>query len=82
MPKFSVVFLIWIVSILLSIWQKFMSLNDPTYNLTRDQASYMSFKAAFFVFFAIYFFLLLFWIVRAFAELKKMSNFGIYFSLN
>ena len=40
-PKFIIVFLIWLLSIVLLLWQQYHSLDDPTYNLTMDENNYI-----------------------------------------
>lgn len=39
-PKFVIVFSIWLISLFLLLWQQIRSLNDPSYNLSIDENYY------------------------------------------
>ncbi len=49
-PKFIIVFLIWLLSIVLLLWQQYHSLDDPTYNLTMDENNYIVIYKYLFIF--------------------------------
>ncbi|RNA21546.1 transmembrane protein -like [Brachionus plicatilis] len=76
-PKFVIVFSIWLISLFLLLWQQFRSLNDPSYNLSIDENYYFVFRILLFFFLVVYLLFLLYLMVRAVAELKKMPYFGI-----
>lgn len=71
-PKFLIVFTVWLMSLVLLLWQQIRSMSDPTYNLTLDESYYFVFRTAFLVFFVIYLLFLLYLLVRSIAELKNM----------
>lgn len=74
-PKFAVVFFVWLLLICILLWQQFNSINDPTYNVDLDEAHYMVFRVLLFLFLTAYLLFLLYLVVRAFAELKNMPYF-------
>lgn len=76
-PKFLVVFTVWLMSLVLLLWQQIRSMADPTYNLTLDETYYFIFRAAFLVFFVVYLLFLLYLLIRAIAELKSMPYYDI-----
>jgi len=76
-PKFVIVFFIWLLSLILLLWQQIHSMNDPTYNLTTDESSYVVFRVIFLINSIIYLLFLLYVIVRACAELRNMPYFDI-----
>ncbi|CAF0711290.1 unnamed protein product [Brachionus calyciflorus] len=76
-PKFVIVFSLWLLSLFLLLWQQLRSLNDPSYNLAIDENYYFVFRSLFLFFLVIYLLFLLYLIIRALAELKNMPYFGI-----
>lgn len=76
-PKFAIVFLIWILSLVLLLWQQIHSLDDPTYNLTTDESNYVLFRVTFFVISVVYLLFLFYLIVRALAELRNMPYYDV-----
>jgi len=75
-PKFLIVFFIWIMSIFLLLWQQFRSNQDPTYDLTIDEKNYTIFRVIFLIALCVYLMYLLYLIVRAFSELKNLPYLG------
>lgn len=71
-PKFLIVLTVWLMSLVLLLWQQIRSMSDPTYNLILDESYYFVFRTAFLVFFVIYLLFLLYLLVRSIAELKNM----------
>lgn len=76
-PKFVIVFLIWLLSIVLLLWQQYYSLDDPTYNLTMDENNYIVFRILYMINLIVYLLFLLYLIIRAYAELKNMPYFNL-----
>lgn len=76
-PKFFIVFLMWLLSLILLLWQQWTSLDDPTYNLTIDASSYIVFRIIFFIVSTLYLLFLLFLIVRAVAELRNTPYYDV-----
>lgn len=76
-PKFVIVFLIWLLSIVLLLWQQYYSLDDPTYNLTMDENNYIVFRILYLLNLIVYLLFLLYLIIRAYAELKNMPYFNL-----
>lgn len=80
-PKFLIVFFIWVMSICLLLWQQFRSNQDPTYDLTIDEHNYTIFRVIFLIALCVYLLYLLYLIVRAFSELKNLQYLGIFLFL-
>lgn len=76
-PKFVLVFIIWLLSLAMLLWQQFHSFGDPTYTLTMDESNYLIFRVIFFVFSVLYLLFLLFLMVRAMAELRNTPYFDV-----
>ncbi len=76
-PKFGIVFLMWLLSSILLLWQQWTSLDDPSYTLTTDESSYIVFRVFFIVISIVYLLFLLFLIVRAVAELRNTPYYDV-----
>ncbi|XP_019865171.1 transmembrane protein 181 isoform X2 [Aethina tumida] len=77
LPKLFTVAMLWFPAIILSTWQRYNELQDPTYNHTIDTSNFYIVKAFFFIFGVIYLVYLLLLIVRAYSELRSMPFFGL-----
>lgn len=67
----------WVLSLILLLWQQFHELDDPTYNLTMDESSYMVIRVIFLSISILYLLFLLFLIIRACAELRNTPYFDV-----
>lgn len=76
-PKFVIVFIIWVLSLILLLWQVFHEFDDPTYILTIDESSYIVIRFIFISFSILYLLFLLFLIIRAWAELRNTPYFDV-----
>jgi len=67
----------WLLSSILLLWQQWTSLDDPTYNLTMDESSYIVFRVVFLIISVAYLLFLMFLIVRAIAELRNTPYYDV-----
>ncbi|EDO26410.1 predicted protein [Nematostella vectensis] len=81
LPKLMIVGLLWVSAFVLSSWQQYNELRDPTYQYKLDIGHFMGLKVFFFSIGAVYLIYLIYLLIRAYSELKAMPYFDIYLKL-
>lgn len=76
-PKLLIVGLMWIVAVMITCWQHYKEVADPTYNYKSDTGNFFGFKIFFFIVGSLYLVYLLYLVVRAYAELRNMPYFDV-----
>ncbi|KAK3739017.1 hypothetical protein QZH41_010498, partial [Actinostola sp. cb2023] len=74
-PKLLIVGLLWVSAFVLSTWQQYNELRDPTYQYKIDIGHFMGVKVFFFTVGGIYLVYLIYLLIRAYSELKAMPYF-------
>ncbi|XP_048577785.1 transmembrane protein 181-like [Nematostella vectensis] len=77
LPKLMIVGLLWVSAFVLSSWQQYNELRDPTYQYKLDIGHFMGLKVFFFSIGAVYLIYLIYLLIRAYSELKAMPYFDI-----
>ena len=73
LPKFTLVFTMWLSALTMEITQQFNEVRDPTYSFQINTAHYYRFRMLFFLLLFIYTKYIGFLIVKAFIELRSMQ---------
>lgn len=77
LPKIFIVAMLWFPAIILSTWQKYNELQDPTYNHEVDTANFYVIQSFFYIFGVVYVLYLSILILRAYTELRSMPFFDL-----
>ena len=72
-PKFLLVFLMWLAAITMEITQQFNEVRDPTYSFQINTAHYYRFRILFFLLFFLYTKYAVYLLIKAFIELRSMQ---------
>ena len=73
LPKFLLVFLMWLSVLTMEITQQFNEVRDPTYSFQINTAHYSRFQALFSMLLLIYTLYILVLVVRAFVQLRSVQ---------
>lgn len=73
LPKFLLVFPMWLAALTMEITQEFNEMADPSYSWQIDTAHYHRFRALFFILLALYIGYTLYLTAKAFVELRSMQ---------
>lgn len=73
LPKFLIVFPMWLSALTMEITQEFNEVRDPTFSFQINTAHYKRFQVLFFCLLFIYIGYIVFLIVKAFTELRSMQ---------
>ncbi|XP_031567619.1 transmembrane protein 181-like [Actinia tenebrosa] len=76
-PKLLIVGMLWVSAFVLSTWQQYNELRDPTYQYKIDIGHFMGLKVFFFTIGGIYVIYLIYLLIRAYSELRAMPYFDL-----
>ena len=73
LPKFLIVFPMWLAALTMEITQEFNEVRDPTFSFQINTAHYKRFQVLFFCLLFIYTAYIVFLVAKAFTELRSMQ---------